>query len=108
MSTSIKVKFRQSIVADREGSVYFQIIHNRVVRQLATNYKIFPSEWDYKRSTIVIAANSERKQLLQSIRSRFRWDMERLTKISNRLEAEGVEFSTDDIIDEFNRYADEY
>lgn len=96
------------MVADREGSVYFQIIHNRVVRQLATNYKIFPSEWDDKRSTIVISANSERKQLLQSIRSRIRWDMERLTKISNRLEAEGVAFTTDDVIDEFNRYADEY
>lgn len=96
------------MVADREGSVYLQIIHNRVVRQLATDYKIFPSEWNDKRSAIVIVANSERKSRLQSIRSLIRWDMERLTKICNRLEAEGVEFSADDIIDEFNRYADEY
>jgi hypothetical protein len=39
--TSIKLKFRSSSVADREGTLYFQIIHDRVVRQLATGYRIF-------------------------------------------------------------------
>lgn len=108
MSTSLRVKFRPSTIAGHEGSIYYQIIHNRVVRQLTTNYKIFPSEWAEKRSAIVITANSERKSMLQSIRSRIRWDIERLTKISNRLEANGVVYTADDIIDEFLRYADEY
>lgn len=108
MSTSLRVKFRPSTIAGHEGTIYYQIIHNRVVRQLTTNYKIFPSEWAEKRSAIVITANSERKSMLQSIRSRIRWDIERLTKISNRLEANGVVYNADDIIDEFLRYADEY
>lgn len=108
MSTSLRVKFRPSTIAGHEGTIYYQIIHNRVVRQLTTNYKIFPSEWAEKRSAIVITANSERKSMLQSIRSRIRWDIERLTKISNRLEADGVVYTADDIIDEFLRYADEY
>lgn len=108
MSTSLRVKFRPSTIAGHEGSIYYQIIHNRVVRQLTTNYKIFPSEWAEKRSAIVITANGERKSMLQSIRSRIRWDIERLTKISNRLEADGVVYTADDIIDEFLRYADEY
>ena len=34
MITSIKVKFRPSTVDGKEGGLYFQIIHNRVVRQL--------------------------------------------------------------------------
>lgn len=33
---SIKVKFRPSAVADREGAVYYQIIHERKVRILPT------------------------------------------------------------------------
>ena len=39
--TSIKVKFRPSTVDGKEGGLYFQIIHNRVVRQLNTDYKVF-------------------------------------------------------------------
>lgn len=108
MSTSIKVKFRHSTLTDRVGSVYFQIIHDRVIRQLATDYKIFPSEWDCKRSAIVIATDSERKQLLQSIRSRIRRDVERITKICHSLEANRVVFNTDDVIDEFIRYVEKY
>ena len=38
--TSIKVKFRPSTVDGKEGGLYFQIIHNRVVRQLNTDYKV--------------------------------------------------------------------
>ena len=41
MMTSIKVKFRPSTVDGKEGGLYFQIIHNRVVRQLNTDYKVF-------------------------------------------------------------------
>ena len=39
--TSIKVKFRPSTVDGKEGGLYFQIIHNRVVRQLNTDYRVF-------------------------------------------------------------------
>lgn len=35
---SIKVKFRPSTVADNEGTIYYQIIHERKVRQLLTEY----------------------------------------------------------------------
>ncbi len=41
----LKVKFRPSTVSGREGTLYYQIIHNRVVRQINTEYKLFVSEW---------------------------------------------------------------
>ena len=44
--TSVKIKFRASTMADKEGYLYYQIIHNRVTRQISTGYKLFPSEWD--------------------------------------------------------------
>ena len=42
---SVKVKFRASSVADREGRLYYQIIHNRVTRQINSGHKLLPSEW---------------------------------------------------------------
>ena len=38
---SVKVKFRPSTVNGREGTLYYQVIHNRVVRQINTEYKLF-------------------------------------------------------------------
>lgn len=49
---TIKVKFRPSTVADREGTIYYQIIHERKVRQLLTDYKVFPPEWDESRAMV--------------------------------------------------------
>lgn len=105
---SIKVKFRPSIVADHEGTIYYQIIHERKVRQLPTDYRIFHSEWDEARSLVTATRDSRRKPLLLSIRERIRWDVERLTKIDRRLEADGMTYTADDVIDRFNHYAREY
>lgn len=105
---SIKVKFRPSTVADHEGTIYFQIIHERKVRQLLSDYKVFPSEWDESRSMVTTTQKSERKPFILSIRERIRWDVERLTKIDRKLDANGLIYTADDVIDEFNRYAHEY
>ncbi len=105
---SVKVKYRPSTVVDKEGSIYYQIIHERKVRQLLTEYKVFPSEWSDRRSSIICRANSERSSILLSIRERIRWDMERLTKIAKVLNDKGVSFTADDIVEEFEKYAQQY
>lgn len=106
--TSIKVKFRPSTVTDREGTIYYQIIHERKVRQLLTDYHIFPSEWDEKRLIVTTSHKNERKPLIFSIRERIRWDIERLTKISRKFDSDGTSYTADDVIDEFHHYAHEY
>lgn len=106
--TSIKVKFRSSTVAANEGTIYYQIIHERKVRQLLSNYKVFPYEWDDNRSMVIYSPQSERKPFILSIRERIRWDVERLTKIDRKLDADGLAYTADDVIDEFNRYSHEY
>ena len=105
---SIKVKFRPSTVADHEGTIYYQIIHDRKPRQLLTDYHIFLYEWDDNRSMVVTTLNSDRKPFILSIRERIRWDVERLTKIIRKLDNNGLTYTADDVIDEFNRYANEY
>lgn len=105
---SIKVKFRPSTVADHEGTIYYQIIHERKVRQLLSDYKVFSTEWDESRSMVTTTQKSERKSFILSIRERIRWDVERLTKIDRKLDVNGLSYTADDVIDEFNRYAHEY
>jgi len=105
---TIKVKFRPSTITDREGTIYYQIIHERKVRQLLSACHILPAEWDENRSMVMTTHKSDRKSYILSIRERIRWDVERLTKISRKLETDGLAYTADDVIDEFNRYVNEY
>lgn len=105
---SIKVKFRPSTVVDHEGAIYYQIIHERKVRQLPTDYKVFPIEWDENRSMVTTSRQNERKSFILSIRERIRWDLERLNKIDRKLDANSLSYTADDVIEEFNRYSTEY
>ena len=100
---SVKVKFRPSTVSGREGTLYYQIIHNRVVRQINTEYKLFVSEWDCHSETVVLhhlSPEQERNNYLLSISSRIRWDKDRLNKIIHTLSQSG-RFVTDDIVVRF-------
>lgn len=106
--TSIKVKFRPSTVTDREGTIYYQIIHGRKVRQLLSEYHVFSSEWNENHSMVITDHKSGRKSFILSIRERIRWDVERLNKIVRKLDNFGLEYSANDVIDEFDRYASEY
>lgn len=88
--TSIKVKFRPSADAEREGAIYYQIIHDRKVRQCSTPYRAFPKEWQTR------------------FREETRRDLERLTRIVRRIESRGTVLSADDIVEEFKLYRSRY
>lgn len=57
--TSVKVKFRPSTVTGKMGSIYYQVIHGRMVRQINTNYKILSSEWNQQMGHIVNPHSSQ-------------------------------------------------
>lgn len=42
--TSIKLKFRLSSVLGKEGVLFFQIIHNRVLRRIVIGFHIYDYE----------------------------------------------------------------
>ena len=51
---TVKVKFRASSIPDKEGTLFFQVIHNRVTRQIATGHKIFKREWNADKSEVIL------------------------------------------------------
>ena len=100
---SVKVKFRPSTIGGKEGTIYYQVIHNRVVRQIYTDYKLFTSEWDCHSEAVIlhrVPNEQERNNYLHSISSRIRWDKDRLNKIIQAL-SQSSTFETDDIVVRF-------
>ncbi len=101
--TSIKVKFRPSSVRGKEGTIYYQIIRGRVVRQLKTNYRIYAEEWNENRATVILCGcNNERYGYLFLLRGRINRDIRRLEKISVSLvNTYRNSYTADDIIRKF-------
>lgn len=105
---SIKIKFRPSAVAGRQGIIYYQIIHERKSVQLLSDYQIFPHEWDVRRCAVIADNANGREALIQSIRKNIRQDVDRLTEIIHRLEENGLSFTIDDVVNEYKRFIRDY
>ena len=97
---SVKVKFRPSTIEGKEGTIYYQIIQNRVIRQLKTDYRIFTDEWNENGSCIIVGS-SERSNLLLSLQERMEWDLKRLDMIIRQLDNRKAGYTADDIVASF-------
>jgi len=99
--TTVKLKFRASSVEDREGTLYFQIIHRRLTRQVNTGYKLMPSEWDDRHSQILIGHDigTVRKQTLTSMQMSVDKDFMRFKAIIEHLDRIGSGYTADRIVE---------
>lgn len=106
---SIKVKFRSSTASGREGSIYYQVIHGRIVRQVRTDYRIFDTEWDRRTSSVKILPEigENRKRYLREVVEHIDWDTRRLKAIVVQCDRQGGIYSADSIIEKFNRQTGE-
>lgn len=62
---SFKLKFRPSVTQGQEGTLYFQVIHRRVVKMIYTDFHIRQDEWNDTTSFIRITGTPERQAFLQ-------------------------------------------
>lgn len=85
--TTVKLKFRPSSVAGREGTLYYQVIRLRKTAMISTGCHIFPHEWDEEHSAIRIAGcmenNEARKAVLQKYRAETDREMDRMRRIAD-------------------------
>ena len=101
---SVKVKFRPSSVNGKEGSIYYQVIHNRAVRQIAADLNVHESEWNAEVSSVTIPAwiDSDRKYNLHIVQKHITRDVSRLERIIRDLTLKGV-CSADAIVDSYRK-----
>ncbi len=101
---SVKVKFRPSTVDGKAGSVYYQVIHKGQVRQISTDYSLLPGEWDEKSGCVVFPVeNKRRDDEVRTVVERMRWDQNRLRHIIRTLEDEQGNFTSEDVVTEFQQ-----
>lgn len=108
---SIKIKFRASSVIDKEGVVYFQVIHKRVVRMLATPYHINASEWDAAAQCVLLensVQNADRHRYLAGVSARLDAEYRLLCRIAASFDSKAEEYSTDSIANKYRVMAKEY
>lgn len=100
---TIRIRFRPSVVSDKEGALYFQVIHKRVSRMINTGYHIKPCEWDADTSFIRITGDNEQQTRLLIVAHQLQWCIRRLTAFISEKETARIEYSADDIIAAYRR-----
>lgn len=98
---TIKVKFRASSLETKEGTLFFQVIHNRVVRQINTGYKLYSYEWNAVNAEIVFSSRTEEKRqaYLYSLKVALAEATCRLRSIIACLDREGKMYITDKVVE---------
>lgn len=101
---TIKIKFRASSRPDKAGTLFFQVIHNRVTRQIYTGYKLFSQEWDATGARIVIPPDCDtgREDYLSAACEALAASASRLSGIIARLEKAGHPYHTDRVVELYN------
>ena len=58
---TIKLKFRKSSVEGKEGTLYYQVIHRRVVRQINSGHTLSPEQWDAQTESITKTTSDDKR-----------------------------------------------
>lgn len=106
--TSVKIKFRPSCDVGKEGSLYYQVIHGKDVRQCYPGMRIFPHEWDARLATPVCPTSDARFAFVNGIKIAVREDMKRFARIVCRFDSSGHPYTAADVVDEFERLVGTY
>ena len=99
---TIKIKFRPSSLKEKEGTLYYQVIHNRIVRQIKTEYRIYSNEWENTTSKLSFSTCEERrKKTLSAIHTNILWDLKRFSQIIADYDMRAFPYTSDEIISSF-------
>ena len=98
-----KFKFRASSVSGKQGTLFIQVIHKRVARQVSTSYKLYPDEWDADSQSVVVPKDmpSDRSQYLHTLQKTLRSDTSRLQIIILALDHSRKEYQATDVVKRF-------
>lgn len=105
---SLKLKFRPSTVEGKAGSLYYQVVHMRKVRQIATNYRIAQAEWNPGLEDVIVKdGDPSRSVYLRYVRKRLECDRKCFKRIVMNMKLSGTPFSVDMVVAEFLKRSSE-
>ena len=97
---SIRFKFRASAVSGKQGTLFIQVIHRRVARQVSTQYKLYPGEWDSAGQSVTVPKDTlpDRSRYLHAVQEALQQDASRLQLIILALDHSRKEYQAEDVI----------
>ncbi len=100
---TVKLKFRASSVPSKEGTLFFQVTHNRMVRYVRTGCRLYPHEWNAVTSQIVfpVDAAEERLEYLMSLNETLHENARRFMAAALQLEQTAADYSADDVVEQY-------
>lgn len=100
---TVRTKFRASSSDAKEGTLFYQVIHNRVARQIHSGYKLYPHEWDAESKEIIFPPGTEdnRRNYLVSLRYALQEDTQRLKGIISYLDRLSDAYTADDVVTKY-------
>ena len=98
-----RFKFRASSVSGKQGTLFIQVIHQRVVRQVSTSYKLYSKEWDAAKQSVVVPkdTSSKRSPYLHNVQEALRSDAARLRLITLSLDHSRKAYQAKDVVKRF-------
>ena len=101
---TIKLKYRRSSVKGRNGTLFFQIIHMRQVRQIYTDLHIADDEWNAETATVIIPAGiiPERIKFLSTVKTTLKDWHSKLSAIIEQFDQNGLPYTVEDVVSAYN------
>lgn len=104
---SVKVKFRPSAIAGKEGSIVYQLICRRSCRQVHSGHRLLPCEWAASACRVRPShAEPARRERVEAVGMAIECDLRLLRRIIVGFEADADgDFTADGIVEEYGRRA---
>ena len=101
---TIKLKYRPSSVKGKDGTLFFQIIHQRQVRQIYTGLRVSDAEWDAEDELIntLEETSPERTKYLISIKESLKEYQKKLLIIISGFDRKGSPYTAQDVVTAYN------
>lgn len=101
---TLKLKFRPSSINGKDGTLFFQIIHQRQVRQIYTGLHISNSEWNAEdvMTTDPSKTSDERTKYLVSIKNSLIEYQKKLQTVISNLDRKGSPYTAQDVVAAYN------
>lgn len=102
--TSVKIKFRPSKVKDKDGALYYQVIHGRIVKQIKSGCRVHVNEWDGRHGTVIVpdGCDVERAKFLAAVRQELDDGFAKLRRTITVLDSRKEPYSCDKIFESHN------
>lgn len=103
---TVRVKFRPSVIDEREGTLFYQVIHRRVARQISSGCKLLSCEWDSAGGCLsAAAATGPRAQYIRRLQSRVASDLDRFRSIIDSLDRRREPYTANTVVARYSAKA---